>query len=251
MGRFTGQSKCPWQLQDWFDNAAPDLREAVCASQNQLLHAQAALAKALKGLKQISEFAEPLLKGRLAEHGLDTPLLHTQLLRVEHDWHWLGLRHLYSHRRDSLLQAALQNFADDETFTPESAIALGLPQPQAPDAVGLPLRPCTAPAPAVAIALAGPGQQPHYLGCQCPANTGPLHAAGATGPVGQPADQRTGPAQSCATENLVPVRLQPRRTAARPGPDQRTVRAGPGFQPVPAPACKLRGHPACRRCLAP
>ncbi|WDM57472.1 leucine-rich repeat domain-containing protein [Pseudomonas sp. NEEL19] len=124
-GALQASQHAPWQLQDWFDNAAPALREAVCASQNQLLHAQAALAKALKGLKQISEFAEPLLKGRLAEHGLDTPLLDTQLLRVEHDWHWLGLRHLYSHRRDSLLQAALQNFADDETFTPESAIALG------------------------------------------------------------------------------------------------------------------------------
>jgi len=114
----------PWQQQDGFANAAPDLRAAVYASQARLIRAQAALARSLKGLKQISEFAEPLLQGRLAEQGFDTPLRSTQLLRVERTWHWVGLRHLYSHRRDNLLQAALQNFADDETFTPESAIAL-------------------------------------------------------------------------------------------------------------------------------
>ncbi|MNM37075.1 Leucine Rich repeats (2 copies) [compost metagenome] len=115
----------PWQAQDWFANAAPDRRQAVHTSQARLMRAQAALARSLKGLKQISEFAEPLLQGRLAEHGFHAPLRHSQLLRVARSWHWVGLRYLYSHRRDSLLQAALQNFADDEEFTPQSAIALG------------------------------------------------------------------------------------------------------------------------------
>ncbi|ENB9663859.1 dermonecrotic toxin domain-containing protein [Pseudomonas putida] len=113
-----------WQEQDWFANAAPDLRQAVHASQARRVRSQAALARSLKGLAQITEFAEPLLQGRLAAHGFHAPLRNSQLLRVESNWHWVGLRYLYSHRRDNLLQAALQNFADDEVFTSQSAIAL-------------------------------------------------------------------------------------------------------------------------------
>ena len=113
-----------WQKQDWFANAAPDLRQAVHASHARLMRSQAALARSLKGLRQISEFAEPLLQGCLAEHGVHAPVRKCQLLRVERNWHWIGLRYLNSHRRDNLLQAALQNFADDEAFTAESAIAL-------------------------------------------------------------------------------------------------------------------------------
>lgn len=114
----------PWQAQDWYANAAPDLRQAVDTSHTRLQHAQAAMARSLKGLKQITEFAQPMLEAHLAERGFHAPLRHSQLLRVERRWHWVGLRYLYSHRRDNLLQAALQNFASDETFTPESAIAL-------------------------------------------------------------------------------------------------------------------------------
>lgn len=113
-----------WQRQDWFANAAPDLRQAVHASHTRLMRSQAALARSLKGLMQISEFAEPLLQGCLAQHGVHAPVRNCQLLRVERNWHWIGLRYLNSHRRDNLLQAALQNFADDEAFTAESAIAL-------------------------------------------------------------------------------------------------------------------------------
>ena len=114
----------PWQEQDWFANAAPDLREAVLASQARLMRSQAALARSLKGLKQITEFAEPLLQDFLAEHGFDTCVQKALLLRVERTWNWNSLRYLYSHRTDNLLQAALQNFADDEVFTAQSAIAL-------------------------------------------------------------------------------------------------------------------------------
>ncbi|MFJ4065753.1 dermonecrotic toxin domain-containing protein [Pseudomonas sp. NPDC089996] len=110
--------------QAWYENAAPDLREAVQASHMRLLRSQATLARALKGLKQISEFAEPILQARLAELGFTATLRGSELLRVERDWSWTALRYLYNHRRDNLLQAALQNFADDETFTHESAIAL-------------------------------------------------------------------------------------------------------------------------------
>ena len=110
--------------QDWYNNAAPDLREAVQASHTRLLYSQATLARSLKGLQQISEFAEPLLQARLAELGFTAPLRGSELLHVERNWNWSALGYLYSHRRDNLLQAALQNFADDETFTQESALAL-------------------------------------------------------------------------------------------------------------------------------
>lgn len=110
--------------QDWYNNAAPDLREAVQASHTRLLHSQARLARLLQGLQQITEFAEPILQARLAELGFTAPLRGSELLRVERSWSWSALGYLYSHRRDNVLQAALQNFADDETFTRESAIAL-------------------------------------------------------------------------------------------------------------------------------
>ncbi|MBO9551392.1 MAG: leucine-rich repeat domain-containing protein [Pseudomonas sp.] len=110
--------------QDWYNNAAPDLREAVKASHTRLLRSQARLGRLLKGLKQISEFAEPILQARLAELGVTAPLRDSELLRVERSWNWSALGYLYSHRRGNLLQSALQNFADDETFTRESALAL-------------------------------------------------------------------------------------------------------------------------------
>lgn len=113
-----------WHEQDWFANAAPDLRQAVRGSQARLARSQAALARSLKGLRQITQFAEPLLQNALAEQGFHAPVRNSQLLRVESTWHWNSLCYLYSHRIDSLLQAALQNFADDEAFNAKSAIAL-------------------------------------------------------------------------------------------------------------------------------
>ncbi|ATP44885.1 hypothetical protein CR511_12825 [Pseudomonas putida] len=113
-----------YYTQAWFANAAPDLRQAVHRSQSRLLRSQSTLARALEGLEQITAFAEPRLTARLAEYGCSAPLRGTELLRVESTWHWAGMRYLDSHRRDTLLQAALQNFADDEHFSAQSAIAL-------------------------------------------------------------------------------------------------------------------------------
>lgn len=119
------QSQLPaYYTQAWFANAAPDLRQAVHRSQSRLLRSQSTLARALEGLEQITAFAEPRLTSRLAELGCSAPLRATELLRVESTWHWAGMRYLNSHRRDTLLQAALQNFADDESFSAQSAIAL-------------------------------------------------------------------------------------------------------------------------------
>ncbi|WP_194788867.1 dermonecrotic toxin domain-containing protein [Pseudomonas sp. UFMG81] len=107
----------------WFANAARDLREAVLASQARLAHSQQALARSLKGLRQITEFCEPLLQARLAQHGSVAPVRGTELLRVQRTWSWLGSVFQYSSERHSLLQAALLNFAVDETFDNHSALA--------------------------------------------------------------------------------------------------------------------------------
>lgn len=117
-------SLMPAPLQtDTFGNAAPHLREAVQCSWARLKRSQANLARALKGLQQIGEFAEPLLTAALRAQGFTAPLQGSELLRVESTWHWQGMSFINSHRRASLLQAALQNFADDETFGAQSAIA--------------------------------------------------------------------------------------------------------------------------------
>ena len=82
------------------------------------------MARSLKGLQQINAFAEPLLRERLAGvPGLTGPLEDYQLLQVRRTWHWQGACCLYSHTRCGLLQAALQNFADDAVFDAPSAVA--------------------------------------------------------------------------------------------------------------------------------
>ena len=109
----------------WFANAAPDLREAVLASQTCLRRAQDVLARALKGLKQIAEFAEPLLRQRLQrEHGFTATLADSELLSVQQKWHWQGGVYTNHHERQGLLQAALQNFSEDPGFGKFSAVAL-------------------------------------------------------------------------------------------------------------------------------
>lgn len=110
------------QPPSWFANAAPDLREQVQDSQSRLARSQQALARAIKPLRQIAEFTEPLLADRLhTEHGFDHPLRSTELIRIHHRWtHQVDVTH---HERSTLLEAALHNFADNLTFSRDSALA--------------------------------------------------------------------------------------------------------------------------------
>ncbi|QCI12602.1 leucine-rich repeat domain-containing protein [Pseudomonas putida] len=109
---------------DAIANAAPHLREAVEHSWARLKHSQTALARLLKGLQQVAGFAETRLAGELKATGFPHALADCELLRVESTWHWLGLRYTYSHRRSTLVQAALQNFTAQEDFVAPSALAL-------------------------------------------------------------------------------------------------------------------------------
>lgn len=107
----------------WFANAAPDLREAVLTSQARLAHSQQALARSLKGLKNVAEFAEPLLAQQLtSEHQLSAPLRNTELIHIHHLFTFET--YVSQHERRSLLEAALHNFEDAVEFSRESALAL-------------------------------------------------------------------------------------------------------------------------------
>ncbi|AIL61561.1 dermonecrotic toxin domain-containing protein [Pseudomonas alkylphenolica] len=113
----------PGEEADWFANAAPDLREAVQASQTRLARSQNTLARALKGLKNIAEFAEPLLAQALAtHHQLSVPLRSSELIHIHHLFTWQT--YVSQHERRSLLDAALHNFENAIEFSRESALAL-------------------------------------------------------------------------------------------------------------------------------
>lgn len=108
---------------DWFANAPPDLREAVQASQARLARSQQAMAGELKGLKNISEFATPLLAQQLlTQFQLQVPVDTTELVHIRHLFTWEA--YVSQHERRSLLEAALHNFEDGVAFSRESALAL-------------------------------------------------------------------------------------------------------------------------------
>lgn len=81
------------------------------------------LARALKGLKNIAEFAEPLLAQALAtHHQLSVPLRSSELIHIHHLFTWQT--YVSQHERRSLLEAALHNFEDAIEFSRESALVL-------------------------------------------------------------------------------------------------------------------------------
>ncbi|MGE7989957.1 dermonecrotic toxin domain-containing protein [Pseudomonas sp. NPDC089554] len=94
--------------------------EVGAPQQARLDQARRALAVALGGLRQPAEFAEPLLVERFAT--LSMAPRATELIRI-HPFFTHGV-YVYSHERHTLLDAALQNFADGLTFSSQSSIAL-------------------------------------------------------------------------------------------------------------------------------
>lgn len=108
---------------DWFAGAAPPLRAAVEASQARLMGSQRLLAGQLRGLMSINAFAEPLLAERLRNtHGFSAPLRKAGLVWLKHVYTFQVYVTHHEHR--SLLEAALQNFSDQVTFSWDSALAL-------------------------------------------------------------------------------------------------------------------------------
>lgn len=111
---------------DWFANAAPDLRAAVLAAQARSRASHATLADKLRGLQNLTSFAEPLLAARLqADFGVQLEVSKAQWVDYE--------QVLISPRQPpkavakapiSLLQAALHNFYQDQGFVSPSYLCI-------------------------------------------------------------------------------------------------------------------------------
>lgn len=110
---------------DWLANGLPDQRDAVRAARRRYRRASQTLAGTLKAFQGLLAFAEPLLQARLdAELGETLNLHTTDLVQFHEEADLWQLATRTTYQKQSLLQAALQNFGDDVTFLGKSAITL-------------------------------------------------------------------------------------------------------------------------------
>ncbi|PWB33949.1 hypothetical protein DCO48_08190 [Pseudomonas sp. SDI] len=109
---------------NWFNQAPAGEREAFLAYLHRSRRTAAMLARALKGLQSVSGFCEPLLRKRMADDLKIKPDLHrTQFVEVRYQSVVFGAMRQLVPRQQSLLQAALQNFAADCEFEAGTALA--------------------------------------------------------------------------------------------------------------------------------
>lgn len=109
---------------DWFVTASEAERKQLDDYQARSRRSGQRLARELKDLKGITAFCEPLLKARLktdldAEPDVDKD----EFIRIERESELLGLMLRTVPRRQSLMQAALQNFAAGSVFEKGTALA--------------------------------------------------------------------------------------------------------------------------------
>ena len=115
----------PTTLADWFTRSTPAQQQTLLDCQRQLRSTRRGLAGLLKHLKGVTDFAEPLLKARLkAELGVDVDVNTAQLVRITRTWAFNGRWQQIAHQRQSLLQAALQNFSADATFGEDDYLSI-------------------------------------------------------------------------------------------------------------------------------
>lgn len=111
-------------LADWFTWASPQQQQTLLDCQHQLRHAKRRLAGLLKHLKGITAFAEPLLKQRLkADFGLDIDVNTAQFMTISREWTFNGRWQKLTEQRQSLLQAALQNFPAGASFDADTSVS--------------------------------------------------------------------------------------------------------------------------------
>lgn len=107
----------------WFLDGAAHLRQALRDSQKRSLASSQALADALKGFKGIAEFAEPLLKAAIkSKFDIDLDVTQNSFFHVFREPVLLFTIQT-RFREQSLLEAALQNFEEDEAFANGTALA--------------------------------------------------------------------------------------------------------------------------------
>lgn len=115
----------PTALAEWFTRAAPAQQQVLLDCQRQLRRSKRGLAGLLKHLKGVTDFAEPLLKARLkARFGLEVDVNTAQLVRVTRTWAFNGRWQQITDQRQSLLQAALQNFDANASFGEDDYLSL-------------------------------------------------------------------------------------------------------------------------------
>lgn len=108
----------------WFFNASQAARQTLLDAQQSSRNSAHALAMALKDFQGLGAFAEPLLKARLkADLGVELDVNTTELVEIHQESVLLGSMLRTLPRRQSLLQAAMQNFAAGAEFLPGSALA--------------------------------------------------------------------------------------------------------------------------------
>ena len=114
----------PNGLAPWFTSATAAQQQRLQDCQTRLRHRKRGLAGLLKRFQGITQFAEPLLKARLlAVHGLDLDVNTAQWVRISREWTFNGRWEKITAVRQSLLQAALQNFTSDASFSADDCLS--------------------------------------------------------------------------------------------------------------------------------
>ncbi|WP_461528873.1 NEL-type E3 ubiquitin ligase domain-containing protein [Pseudomonas sp. 210_17 TE3656] len=108
----------------WFFDASEEARQALLDAQQSSRRSVRDLAMALKNFQGLGAFAEPLLKDKLkADLDVELDVNTTELVEIHQESVLLGSMLRNKPRQQSLLQAAMQNFAADSEFLPGSALA--------------------------------------------------------------------------------------------------------------------------------
>jgi hypothetical protein len=117
--------RVPLRNEKWISAAPPKHLERMNNANRKAWNAQNTIDNTLAKLKDIQAFAEPLLKAKLLEKfNIDVDVKNTYLrLYVSRESSWWAIQVIpgYTARTVSLLDAALHNFAYDETFEKHSA----------------------------------------------------------------------------------------------------------------------------------
>ncbi|WP_433887066.1 NEL-type E3 ubiquitin ligase domain-containing protein [Pseudomonas vranovensis] len=112
------------EQQDWYAAASAAEQSLLVDYQQRSRHCGQRLARELKDLKGIGAFCEPLLKARLkADLGAEPDVDFDEFVRIERESVLLGSMLRTVPRRQSLMQAALQNFAAGSEFGAGTALA--------------------------------------------------------------------------------------------------------------------------------
>lgn len=112
--------------QPWFADADEALRLDFHTTVARLNTATFALARTLGNVQPLPTFAARLLGERLEQaFGFKGDVRPLKLVRFSRDWNWSSLQTDLNHQIEPLVQAALQNFAPDLEWQPESVLVDG------------------------------------------------------------------------------------------------------------------------------